>query len=508
MMHKYTVLLLLSVLSLMGQAQSSSLQELVNRKQFTQVIALADSLTAADSADYVTMSAIGQAYEGVLRYKEAYQCFRHCLSMDTTNVDALNAVARAAINFGKIAEAKRCFQKVLETDTLNFYANNQLARLYYQLGDYGQSMEYYHTLASFESDNPSILAGLADCHVKKGTGPNTLIALSLYARALEINPENIRVASSLINTLLRMGDGKGALQVCDTALYYNPDSRQIRQSQGMALYMTKNYLKADTVYTGLLAEGDSSFINLKYAGAARYMSGHALDAVDPLEFAYEIDSTDVETVLLYGASLGKKYDRQRAYRLFDPAEESMKPKPFFVNLLTAFRGSTLERDGRFNEAEKIYYEAWKKDPTQLNFLYEISKNYWAIEPDLFKDEVKLQKTLFSKYTYLTEYMKRNESSKGLHSYRFFLEDLYQDAFFRSVSELTMLAPDGKKSKLSLIDLRSLINSLPEPSEIEKQHYEQMRAAMKKREQKEMASKDSSDHYFNAGRKAAQEKKSE
>ena len=304
MMHKYTVLLLLSVLSLMGQAQSLSLQELVNRKQFTQVIALADSLTAADSADYVTMSAIGQAYEGVLRYKEAYQCFRHCLSMDTTNVDALNAVARAAINFGKIAEAKRCFQKVLETDTLNFYANNQLARLYYQLGDYGQSMEYYHTLASFESDNPSILAGLADCHVKKGTGPNTLIALSLYARALEINPENIRVASSLINTLLRMGDGKGALQVCDTALYYNPDSRQIRQSQGMALYMTKNYLKADTVYTGLLAEGDSSFINLKYAGAARYMSGHALDAVDPLEFAYEIDSTDVETVLLYGASLG------------------------------------------------------------------------------------------------------------------------------------------------------------------------------------------------------------
>ena len=507
MMHKYTVLLLLSVLSLMGQAQSSSLQELVNRKQFTQVIALADSLTAADSADYVTMSAIGQAYEGVLRYKEAYQCFRHCLSMDTTNVDALNAVARAAINFGKIAEAKRCFQKVLETDTLNFYANNQLARLYYQLGDYGQSMEYYHTLASFESDNPSILAGLADCHVKKGTGPNTLIALSLYARALEINPENIRVASSLINTLLRMGDGKGALQVCDTALYYNPDSRHI-QSQGMALYMTKNYLKADTVYTGLLAEGDSSFINLKYAGAARYMSGHALDAVDPLEFAYEIDSTDVETVLLYGASLGKTYDRQRAYRLFDQAEECMKPKPFFVNLLTAFRGSTLERDGRFNEAEKIYYEAWKKDPTQLNFLYEISKNYWVIEPDLFKDEVKLQKTLFSKYTYLTEYMKRNESSKGLHSYRFFLEDLYQDAFFRSVSELTMLAPDGKKSKLSLIDLRSLINSLPEPPEIEKQHYEQMRAAMKKREQKEMASKDSSDHYFNAGRKAAQEKKSE
>lgn len=47
------------------------------------------------------------------------------------------------------------------------------------------------------------------------------------------------------------------------------------------------------------------------------MSGHALDGVELLEKAYEIDSTDVETVMLYGASLGKTYDRKRAYELFD-----------------------------------------------------------------------------------------------------------------------------------------------------------------------------------------------
>ena len=113
-----------------------------------------------------------------------------------------------------------------------------------------------------------------------------------------------------------MGDGQGALQVCDTALFYNPDNSQIRQSKGMALYMTKDYKQADSVYTDLLADGDSSFLNLKYAGAARYMSGHALDGVELLEKAYEIDSTDVETVMLYGASLGKTYDRKRAYELF------------------------------------------------------------------------------------------------------------------------------------------------------------------------------------------------
>lgn len=84
------------------------------------MLARADSLTAADSASYTTMSAIGQAYEGMFRYKEAYTCFQYCLSMDTTNVDALNALARAAINYGKITEAKRCYGKVLESDSLNF----------------------------------------------------------------------------------------------------------------------------------------------------------------------------------------------------------------------------------------------------------------------------------------------------------------------------------------------------------------------------------------------------
>lgn len=54
---KFSLLLFLCVLSLWGQAQSLNLQELVNKKQFQEVVARADSLTPADSADYATMSA-------------------------------------------------------------------------------------------------------------------------------------------------------------------------------------------------------------------------------------------------------------------------------------------------------------------------------------------------------------------------------------------------------------------------------------------------------------------
>lgn len=252
----------------------------------------------------------------------------------------------------------------------------------------------------------------------------------------------------------------------------------------MALYMTKDYLQADTVYTGLLADGDSSFLNLKYGGAARYMSGHALDGVELLEKAYEIDSTDVETAMLYGASLGKTYDRKRAYELFDQAELNMQPKKFFVNLLTTFRGDALQRDGRWNEAEKLYYAAWKKDPTQLNFLYEINRHYWDLNPALFQNEKELQKTIFSKYTYLTAYMKTDKSQQYLYNYRPFLEAVCEDAFFKNDDEVTMLAPDGKKSKLAVADLRALISQLPEMPAEERERREKMQAQMKKAMEKE------------------------
>ena len=76
MSNKHLFFLLLCLLPVCGLAQRPVLQEYVNLRQYQQVVAYADSLTQADSADYVTMSAIGQAYEGLLQYQNAYRCYK------------------------------------------------------------------------------------------------------------------------------------------------------------------------------------------------------------------------------------------------------------------------------------------------------------------------------------------------------------------------------------------------------------------------------------------------
>ena len=74
--------LLLCCLIFPGNAQEFNWQDLVNRKQYAAVIAHADSLTLADSSNYEIMNAIGQAYEGMLRYQKAYDYYRLCYGYD------------------------------------------------------------------------------------------------------------------------------------------------------------------------------------------------------------------------------------------------------------------------------------------------------------------------------------------------------------------------------------------------------------------------------------------
>ena len=228
----------------------------------------------------------------------------------------------------------------------------------------------------------------------------------------------------------------------------------------MGLYIVKQFVQADSVYSSLLADGDSTYLTLKYGGASKYYAGLYMPSVDILDMAYEQDTTSVEVCLLLGSALGKTYDRKRAYDLFDRAEKGLEPNRFLVNQLLAFRAETYQKDGRYKEASRLYYEAWKKNPERLDFLAAISHMYSEIDVSKFQSEEDRQRGL-----YMNESLKKKADERTMVFSRALLQSFYEDMFFRNVAEETMIDPDGKKSKISIVDLRNLINQLPEESEM-------------------------------------------
>lgn len=449
-----------------GNAQTTDFQTWVNQRQYEKVLAQS-ILMDMDTLDYANLSAVGQAYEGMLRYKEAYRIYERCLSMDSSRVDALNSLARTAMSLGKMRVAEDCFQKTLAMDSANFYANYQLARVYALQGNYEQAIGQYLVLNRLDTTfvNPIVYNNMADCYQRLNDIPSAALC---YLKAYQANKENAGIANSLVTCLLRLGKENigSALAICDTALYYNPENRVLQRNKAIALYMNRDYSRADSLYSHLLAQGDSSFLTIKYGGASKYYAGRQLDAIPLLEMAYVKDTTDVEVNLLLGASLGMTYDRKRAYRLFDQAEALMQPDKALTNLLLVSRGETYWRDGRSDEAMKLFYTAWQQQKERLDYLYRIDRQLdnWGKS---YKTEEELSKALFIKQLYLKECMMTGRLQRDFHVYRTFLQYVYEDAFFQGKEDITMISPDGKYSTITIGEVKKLMNLLPESPDWER-----------------------------------------
>ena len=465
-MKKYVLSFLLAILFIGHGTAQTDLQTWVNQRQYEKVLAQS-MLMDMDTLDYANLSAIGQAYEGLLRYKEAYRIYERCLSMDSSRVDALNSLARTAMSLGKMRVAEDCFQKTLAMDSANFYANYQLARVYALQGNYEQAIGQYLVLNRLDTTfvNPIVYNNMADCYQRLNDIPSAALC---YLKAYQANKENAGIANSLVTCLLRLGKENigSALAICDTALYYNPENRVLQRNKAIALYMNRDYSRADSLYSHLLAQGDSSFLTIKYGGASQYYAGRQLDAIPLLEMAYVKDTTDVEVNLLLGASLGMTYDRKRAYRLFDQAEALMQPDKALTNLLLVSRGETYWRDGRSDEAMKLFYTAWQQQKERLDYLYRIDRQLdnWGKS---YKTEEELSKALFIKQLYLKECMMTGRLQRDFHVYRTFLQYVYEDAFFQGKEDITMISPDGKYSTITIGEVKKLMNLLPESPDWER-----------------------------------------
>lgn len=462
-MKKLFLLFFICSFASIVKAQHTDLQALINQKRYQEVIKHATGLNKSDSSDIQTIYIIGQAYEGMLKYKEAYQCYLHCLASDTTRIDLLNTIARTAAYIGKARESELYFHKVLEQDSTDFYANYQLARLHMQAGRYTDAMDRFHYLLEQDPDNPVILRNIGDCYSRT----DQLINASIYyTKAFQNNKENAASASTLVNTLLLIQDPETALTICDTALSYNPTNRLLLQSKATVLFTLKEYTQADEIYTKLVAEGDSTYKTLKFGAISKYYAGKYMDSIEPLEYVFQKDTTATEVCMLLGSALGRTYDRKRAFELFNYAEQLMQPAPLLVNMLKQFRAETFARDGQFNNASALYYELWNSSK-RTSHLEQIWQLYIISDLSKMTDEDKRQRCLFINVLVANEYIKENKGKAIQYFTRKLLEQFHEDMFFRGVKEHILLAPDNKKTTITLEKLKELIQKLPDKMPEEK-----------------------------------------
>ena len=462
-MKKFFLISLLLSFSWIAKSQQDHLQELLGRKQYNQIVSYATQLQDVDSADFQTMYLIGQAYEGLLKYNDAFRLYQHCLLIDSTQVELLYTTARVAANLGRMADAESYFLKIWESDTTDFYANYQLARFYVQSDNDEKAIEYYEYLLEHDPDNAILLKAVGDCYYRLD---DKFSAAEAYWYAFQNNKNNAGLASALINTLLPLSIENVAeqvLEICDTALLYNPENKKIIQHKGTAFFMGKRYTEADSIFSFLLAEGDSSYYNLKYGGFSKFYAEKYLDSIELLEASYNEDDTAADVCLFLGAAFGRTYDRKRAYELFDRTEELIQPNPAYLNLLTEFRGTTYFSDNRCREGSVLLYPLWEQSK-RSDLLQRIWNCYGNADVSKLSNDDERARSMFVNVLMATVLSNSNNISQLNPSIVSFirtqLEKFRTEMFFRSMKEYPMIAPDNKKSTVSIERLQELIQQLP------------------------------------------------
>ena len=447
-------------------AQQSEWRELIEKKQFEKVILHADNLLSADSADFSKMYLIGQAYEGLLKYKDAYNFFKQCYVLDSTRTDMLNTLARISGSLGLVGEAEKYYKQVVEYDSTNFYANYQLARLYVQIGNNHEGLKYYDFLLERDPENSVILRAKGDCYTRMDS---LYQAMDCYYNAYNHNKENAPLASTLINTMLTLHNplfnnfAGAAYAICDTALYYNPGDITLRQKKAMIHYMFREYVKADSVYTSLMADKDSSYVTLKYCGYSRYNAQFWFDAIEPLEKVLAIDSAAFDISIMLGVSLGRTYDVKKAFEYFDIAEKAMAPDEFWTDMLIQSRAEMYIKTGDCKTGAELYYQQWKKDPKRLSWLQNIYVCYGKKKMSEMSDEEK-QRFLFICFLYSSEVSEVKENTEQQMHLKYIqtaLNSFHEEMFFTGVKSLPMVSPDNKKNTITIEKIKELIDKLAE-----------------------------------------------
>ena len=427
-------------------------------------------MQAADTTDYSKIYLLGQAYEGLLKYKDAHRCYKRCYELDSTRTDILNTLARVLANLGRVKEAEKYYKQVVDYDSANFYANYELARLYARLGNNAEGMRYFDHLLSRDPENAVLLRAKGDCYARMDSLDQ---ALDCYDRAYHNNVENATLAALLINSLLHLHHPllnnyvDVAASVCDTALFYNPENKTLRQKKAMIYYLRKDYPRADSVYTSLMSDLDSSFVTLKYCGLSRYYAQNWYDAVEPFEKALAIDTAAYDVCITLGVSLGRSYDAARALEYFDKAEKLMAPDEYWVDLLAQSRAEMHAKEGNCKKSAELYYQLWQNGKKQFSGLQRAMTCYYSGRTMSEMPDEDRQRYLFLCFLLASEASaspgapSRSEQAMFMRHVRSALTKFDEEMFFRGLESLPMLSPDNKKNTLSDEKLKELIKKLPD-----------------------------------------------
>jgi tetratricopeptide (TPR) repeat protein len=347
--------------------------------KFHESIKSYDRVLEKDPQNIIALYNKGLAFSNLRKFEEAIKCYDRVLEKDTKNIDALNAKGYALLRVGK----NEAFDTVIEIDPHNTEALIIKGYILERIGKYSEAEQYYNRIKEEYLNEINIMNENAINYQKSNKYDEAIIC---YDRIISIDANNS-------NAWLKKGH-----------LFYN----------------LNNFNNA--------IEGYDRVIGLdKYKEKLKREGQEELTDKQIIEYYKTIKPSpeNIDALNAKGLTLEKLEKYDDAIKIFDLV---ITHNPQFVIDTIIKKGDIFMKLGKesshkYQEAEKSYNDALKRDPENISALHKLHtlySNYTfqydeaiAVCEQLLKNLSKSEDKLDIKISLSEDYIKNGNYKQGL-----------------------------------------------------------------------------------------------
>ena len=325
-------------------------------------------------------SALGYTYEQQKQYKEAVEAYRHAIEMDRDNLDAIRGLAQNLLNDGQTDAALEQYKIIADANPEDAQTYLRIAEIYRRQGKFDDALENLKKAESMVQDSVEVPYNIAAVYQAQGRYDDAVQVLQDLLKKSE-KPEasytqgernNRAVFLERLGTIYRdMGNNPLALETFRKMLTLGDDNAERGYQQLIDTYREAKQWQQATDVAREATQKLPKDRDLKMVYASQLADMGQVDlALQQVKSQLKGDSDDRAVYI----TLAQMYSRLKRW---PEAEEALtkatqlSTKPDEKQYVDFLRGSTYERQKKYEEAEETFRKVLSGDPQNaatLNYL--------------------------------------------------------------------------------------------------------------------------------------------
>jgi tetratricopeptide (TPR) repeat protein len=365
---------------------AQNIDQLILNKDYSGAISQIDAKLAMhpDAELYWKQATV---YRQLSRPMRAARSLENAIAIDSLNCKYLVEYADLQTELGNPYKSVSYYQRAANISKVDLNLKCRLGKAYMSIDDYSKAYEVFRIINSMDSTNLVYSKQFALAALKTG---KTDLAIGLFERVLQYNPNDFNSYINLIPLYLKNKDAVQIVRTSDRALYFFSENPAVLLREANSLYSLKEYEEAKPCFERYLAQNDSVFEVLENYGITLYFIQDDDKAREILEKCNALDPTNPFVNFYLGLICKRQVDFQKSEEYLRMAIATSQPA--YLTEMHHLLGQVYGLQREFEKSIESLQEAYRCNPLNTEILVEIATTY-----EEFGSNKKLALTYYQKY---------------------------------------------------------------------------------------------------------------